>query len=86
MYYLKNRYYDPEIRRFINADKYVIGTSNILPNLYVYCGNNPINDNDAGGLLFRRLLSAAKSGISWIMNQACLDQRVKRITVRINYR
>ena len=23
MYYLKNRYYDPEIRRFINADKYV---------------------------------------------------------------
>ena len=60
MYYLKNRYYDPEIRRFINADKYVIGTSNILPNLYVYCGNNPINNNDAGGLLFRRLLSAAK--------------------------
>ena len=45
-YYLNTRYYDPEIRRFVNADNY-----ELLPelagvygqvNLYNYCNNNPM--------------------------------------------
>ena len=59
MYYLENRYYDPEIRRFICVDKYVSGVS-ILANMYLYCGNNPVNRFDPDGHLFRSLIRGAK--------------------------
>ena len=40
-YYLQSRYYDPEVRRFINEDGALY--SNILGyNLYTYCYNNPV--------------------------------------------
>ena len=48
MYYLESRYYDPEIRRFIRADSVVI-TSLAGTNLYMYCGNNPVNMTDPSG-------------------------------------
>ena len=60
MYYLRNRYYDPELRRFISADKYVIGTDSILPNMYMYCGNNPVNNHDENGHLFKKFIAAVK--------------------------
>lgn len=51
-YYLKGRYYDPIICRFVNAD----GASNIgtnsdfaSVNLFTYCGNNPTSRADDGG-------------------------------------
>ncbi len=53
MYYLKNRYYDPELRRFISADEMVIlAVSPRLQkekNLYVYCDNNPLTRTDIIG-------------------------------------
>ena len=50
-YYLKSRYYDPSIRRFINADNYNYLDSESLNgiNLYSYCGNNPILGYDPEG-------------------------------------
>ena len=51
MYYLKTRYYDPEIGRFITIDDVSYlepDTINGL-NLYAYCGNNPIMRVDANG-------------------------------------
>ena len=45
MYYLQSRYYDPEIRRFVSADKVDItfcGESLCNKNLYAYCDGNPI--------------------------------------------
>jgi len=52
LYYLNSRYYDPETCRFINADD-----PNILllahdinnSNLFVYCNNNPIMNEDFYG-------------------------------------
>ena len=42
-YYLNSRYYDPEIRRFINADGYVsTGQGFVGYNMYTYCLNNPV--------------------------------------------
>ena len=42
-YYLQTRYYDPAIRRFINADGYVsTGTGLLGYNMFAYCNNNPI--------------------------------------------
>ncbi len=44
MYYLKNRYYDPEIRRFISADSYISGFNSTMCNVFCYCGNNPFSE------------------------------------------
>jgi RHS repeat-associated protein len=53
LYYLKSRYYDAEVGRFINAD--VIGILDISMglinglNLYSYCGSNPVTRIDPDG-------------------------------------
>ena len=43
LYYLRSRYYRPELYRFVNADAL------INPNLFGYCGNNPICRVDSSG-------------------------------------
>ena len=48
-YYLNSRYYDPEIKRFINADSQLSMGSVAGTNLFAYCGNNPINMTDSMG-------------------------------------
>lgn len=55
-YYLKSRYYDPSIRRFINADDcaYLDNQSLNGINLYSYCGNNPILGYDPDGTWSRK--------------------------------
>jgi RHS repeat-associated protein len=55
LYYLQSRYYDAEVGRFINADdpEYLEGLTAIDErlgvNLFVYCGNNPVNKEDGSG-------------------------------------
>ena len=47
---MQTRYYDPAIRRFINADGYVNANGDILGfNMYAYCGNNPVMYVDYSG-------------------------------------
>lgn len=50
-YYLNSRYYDPEIGRFINADRLeYLDPDNLNGlNLYAYCLNNPTNRLDYFG-------------------------------------
>ena len=49
-YYLQSRYYDPAVRRFINADGLIAGTGTVLGyNMYSYCFNNPVNMSDSQG-------------------------------------
>ncbi len=50
LYYVESRYYDPETGRFINADKIegIIWDYTNL-NMYVYCGNDPVNYYDPSG-------------------------------------
>jgi len=51
-YYLQSRYYDPAIKRFINADSvnYLGANGDFTSlNLYAYCGNNPVNYSDTSG-------------------------------------
>jgi RHS repeat-associated protein len=44
MYYLQTRFYDPQLRRFINADStdYLDPTTPGGLNLFAYCNNNPV--------------------------------------------
>ena len=58
LYYVSSRYYDPEIGRFINIDG-VMGVNADMStyNLFAYCGNNPINRYDAGGMFWKEIIS-----------------------------
>ena len=49
-YYLRSRYYDPTIGRFISTDGRIDlndATTNL--NLFAYCGNDPVNRADPSG-------------------------------------
>ncbi|MDY4201446.1 MAG: RHS repeat-associated core domain-containing protein, partial [Schaedlerella sp.] len=49
-YYLKSRYYDPWVGRFINSDGYVsTGMGMNCCNMFIYCENNPVNRLDLEG-------------------------------------
>lgn len=48
LYYLKNRYYNPNLRRYINIDSRLNDTI-LGTNLYSYCENNPISREDEDG-------------------------------------
>ncbi|HKV76230.1 MAG TPA: RHS repeat-associated core domain-containing protein [Gemmatimonadales bacterium] len=47
LYYMRNRYYDPTIGRFISEDPILLGGGN---NFYSYANGDPINANDPFGL------------------------------------
>ena len=50
LYYLNDRYYDPSVGRFVNADGYLsTGQSVSGNNLFAYCYNNPVNMSDLSG-------------------------------------
>ena len=57
--YLRARYYDPAIGRFISRDS-VTGenTDPLSLNLYTYCHNNPIIGIDPSGHIFNILIGA----------------------------
>ena len=63
-YYLNSRYYDPQIKRFINADGYIsTGQGFEGYNMFAYCGNNPVNKVDSTGE-FAIAASVAISGLA----------------------
>ena len=73
LYYLKSRYYSPELGRFISPDsiEYLEPESINGLNLYAYCYNNPINFVDPDG--YAPLWSWALSGLQLVAGIAlCL--------------
>lgn len=60
---MQSRYYDPVTCRFVNADS-LVDTSDVLGfNMYVYCGNNPINREDSTGKAWSVLEIMAVGGL-----------------------
>ena len=56
-YYLQTRYYDPNVRRFLNTDAITGVNSDMCTyNLYAYCGNNPISRYDNTGMFWKKLI------------------------------
>jgi RHS repeat-associated protein len=68
MYYLNNRYYNPQSGLFISSDGIIGQTGDIQStNMYAYCLNNPVMNTDPFGYLFLTrgacaLIGAAFSG------------------------
>ncbi len=55
LYYMRARYYSPELRRFINADKVHGDISNALTlNRYAFCNGDPANGVDPTGFIKER--------------------------------
>lgn len=69
LYYLRARYYDPTIGRFITRDSYEGDISNPLSiNQYAYCVNNPLIYVDPSGfkeVLLRDKIEKAGGTIEW---------------------
>lgn len=67
LYYVSNRYYDPDISRFINADTtdILIVAANGLTdkNLFAYCDNNPVMRADYGGEFWHIAVGAVVGGL-----------------------
>ena len=53
LYYLKSRYYDPEVGRFINPDAFATTDVDgvLSANMFAYCENNPVNKEDPTGAI-----------------------------------
>ena len=71
-YYLQSRYYDPAIKRFINADDAsLLGANGDFTslNLYAYCGNNPVARSDSEGEFWISVaIGAALGGVGKIID------------------
>ena len=64
LYYLQTRYYDPKVRRFLNADDASVLTKDpeqlTEKNLYAYCDDNPVMYRDDAGMF---VITAAQVGL-----------------------
>ena len=70
LYYLKSRFYNPVLLRFITPDsiEYLDSSSVIGLNLYAYCGNDPVNMVDEegnSGILACLIIGAVAGGSGW---------------------
>ena len=62
--YALNRHYDPQQGRFTQVDPIGIRAASLVSpqtlNMYSYCGNDPVNRTDPGGLFWGKLWRAIK--------------------------
>ena len=66
-YYLQSRYYDPTMRRFLNADAYAsTGQGFIGTNMFAYCNNNPVIFVDNGGTVGKEAAGWWASTMWWL--------------------
>ena len=90
LYYLKSRYYNPEVGRFINPD--VFATTDVdgvlSANMFAYCENNPIRNSDFSGALFgldpaSAIIGAATGAITSLISGIASGDRGKDLILDV---
>lgn len=67
LYYLQSRYYDPQVKRFINADIFAsTGQGFIGCNMFAYCNNSPVSSADKTATSASDVAQAWSEGMWWI--------------------
>ena|GEM_PF-761990 len=80
--YLRGRYYDPNIGRFINEDPALDGS-----NWYAYCENDPVNYIDPSGELKKSILNKyKKNGYTCDVNKKYYGVFHKKVKGKRKYR
>ena len=87
LYYLNARYYDPEIGRFISADRieYLSPESINGLNLYAYCGNNPVMNMDPSGHLIISLIVGLSVSFAISFTASTISQGIQYGWQNINW-
>ena len=89
LYYLNSRYYDPAMRRFINADSFdtLIATPKQLTdkNLFAYCDNNPIVRIDEGGEFWNWVIGASVGAIVGVAGQFVSDLVTSALNQKLTF-
>ena len=83
LYYLRSRYYDPEIGRFINADDTAFlgyDSSPLSMNIFAYCENNPVNREDDGGQATLTIVSIA---VTYVAVKYVLSGLIVAVTIAV---
>ena len=60
LYYLQSRYYDPQVGKFLNSDSLIDNRNPTNLNVFAYCANNPVKNEDPTGHI---LIGALTGGI-----------------------
>ena len=89
LYYLGSRYYDPQVKRFINADGAAFATINPYSNgltdknYFAYCDNDPVDRADDGGELWGEILTgiAVVAGLTAVAAVAVATAGVGAVAV-----
>ena len=72
-YYVNTRYYDPDVKRMLNADDSALVAVSLETltdkNYYAYCDNNPVLRTDGEGDIWHVAAAAAIGGISNSINE-----------------
>ena len=90
LYYLKSRYYDPAVKRFLNADGYVATGQSILGNnMFSYCDNNPVNREDSTGHFWKQLKAKVKNAWngfkSWVNSTFGAGRKVSSTISKVEH-
>lgn len=81
MYYLQDRYYDPNLCRFISSDTYAsTGLGLLGNNMFAYCENNPVEGEDPHGGF---VLSAIATKIAIAVGKAAIGASINVLTTYI---
>ncbi len=73
-YYLQSRYYDPDVKRFLNADSYGSTGQGFLGfNMFAYCNNNPVSYCDPSGHF--SILNIVEELKKWIQEIVQAEQK-----------
>ena len=82
LYYCQSRYYDPAVGRWLNADSLLDNRTTLSVNLFVYCGNNPVNCVDSEGNAYHSI-NFFRETHQEVLCRISLDVRNKHLELRV---